>query len=151
MTRKTDTPMAVRLDEAPTTTSMTIFDRVLCGVDGSDESFEAVRQANMLAPAEASFTLFGIVDASSMTGRAIPYGSAYNTFHDGVRECVTSAAQYALGRRPKRVVLDGSLISTTRSLIDHEAATLIAVGAKGASRAMGVLLGSLATELVHAP
>ena len=62
-----------------------LFDRVLCGVDGSDESTEAVAQANALAPAEAQFTVFGIVDTLHTVGGVAPYGSAYSHLSGGDR------------------------------------------------------------------
>ena len=128
-----------------------VFDRVLCGVDGSDESTEAVTQANALAPAEAQFTVFGIVDTVHTVGGVAPYGSAYTIYQEGIETLVEKAARSLSGREPRQIVVDGPAISMTRELLEKEGATLVAVGARHANRAWGIVLGSLATDLAHAP
>ena len=128
-----------------------LFDRVLCGVDGSDESTEAVTQANALAPAEAQLTVFGIVDTVHTVGGVAPYGSAYTIYQEGIEKLVERAARSLSGREPRQIVVDGPAIPLTRELLDKEGATLVAVGARHANRAWGIVLGSLATDLAHAP
>jgi nucleotide-binding universal stress UspA family protein len=128
-----------------------LFDRVLCGVDGSDESTAAVAQGNILAPTGARFTIFGIVDTVNTTGGVAPYGSAYTLYQEGIEKLVADAARSVGGREPRQIVVDGPVIPMTRALLEKEGATLVAVGARHASRAWGVVLGSLATELAHAP
>lgn len=128
-----------------------LFDRVLCGVDGSDESTEAVAQADALAPAEAQFTVFGIVDTVHTVGGVAPYGSAYTIYQEGIEKLVEKAARSLSGREPRQIVVDGPAISMTRELLEKEGATLVAVGARHANRAWGIVLGSLATDLAHAP
>jgi nucleotide-binding universal stress UspA family protein len=128
-----------------------LFDRVLCGVNGSDESTEAVVQANALAPTGAQFTIFGIVDTVDTTGGVAPYGSAYTLYQEGIEQLVREAARSLSARTPRPIVVDGPVIPVARELLEKERATLVAVGASHANRAWGVVLGSLATELTHAP
>jgi len=128
-----------------------LFDRVWCGVDGSAGSFVASTQVDSLAPATASFGIFGVVDTMTMVGGLTPYGSAYDMYQEGVEELVRRAAESIGHRHPKQVVVVGPPVPTTHELLDIEHATLVAVGAGTPSRAMGVLRGGLATELVHAP
>jgi len=128
-----------------------LFDRVFCGVNGSDESIAAVTQASVLAPPEAQFTIFGIVETLDTIAGVAPYGSAYTTYQEGIEELVRKAAQSLTDRGPRQIVVDGPTIPMTRNLLEKDDATLVAVGARHANRAVGVVLGSLATELAHAP
>jgi nucleotide-binding universal stress UspA family protein len=142
----------VQRDGSAVPPSSGLFERVMCGIDGSGESFEAVRQAHSLAPAGSQFVLFGVADILSMpAGWPEPYGSALDAIEDGVRTAVHTAAQYAPGRKPREIVVDGSPLEITRELIGSENPSLVVVGAKRKSRAMGIALDSLATELVHVP
>lgn len=145
---KLDTSSAPQADLVATS----IFERVLCGVDGSDESLEAVRQASLLAPGDASIAVFGVVDLTTLSAwGGLSSAGAVDALEAGVRASVEAAARVAVGRRPGQIVVEGPVVSTARSVLDREAATLVAVGAKRTSRTLGVLLGSLATELVHVP
>jgi nucleotide-binding universal stress UspA family protein len=128
-----------------------LFDEVFCGVNGSDESAEAVAQANILAPAAARFSIFGIVDIVATVGGVAPYGSAYDTYREGIENLVAKAAESVPDREPKQLVVDGPTIPVAKELLEKEGATLVAVGARHANRAVGIALGSLATELAHAP
>ena len=41
-----------------------VFERIVCGVHGTEEGFEAARQIAKLAPAEAELTLVDVVNPS---------------------------------------------------------------------------------------
>jgi nucleotide-binding universal stress UspA family protein len=143
---------SMRADGFAAPSSSRIFERVMCGIDGSGESFEGVRQAHGLAPPEARFVLFGVADILAIpAGWQEPYGSALDAIEDGVRAAVHTAAQYAPGREPREIVVDGSPLEVTRELFASENPSLVVVGAKRGSRALGIMLSSLATELVHVP
>jgi len=142
----------IQADHAPVSPPLRLFDRVLCGIDGSGASFEAVRQAHRLAPAESRFVLFGVADIVSLpAGWPEPYGSALDEIEDGIRQAVHTAAQYAPGRTPKEIVIDGAPLEITHELLETEKPSLLVVGAKRRSRTVGVALASVATELVHVP
>jgi nucleotide-binding universal stress UspA family protein len=139
-------------DGLPNSVSSRLFDRVMCGIDGSAESFEAVRQAHRLAPDDSQFVLFGVADILAIPPAwQEPYGSALDAIHDEVCTAVHRAAQYAPGRQVTEMVFDGSPLEITNELLASEDPTLVVAGARRSSRALGIMLASLATELVHMP
>ena len=148
----TGVPKPVPADDPAVSLAARLFDRVMCAVDGSGESFEAVRQVHRLAPAGSQFLLFGIADIVAIpAGWPEPYGSALDAIHDGVRTAVHTAAHYAPGREPEEIVRDGPPLEVTRELLESEDPTLVVAGAKRGSRTLGIMFASLATELVHVP
>lgn len=136
-----------------------MFERVVCGVDGSPESLEAVRQASVLTAPDGRLVLVAVVDAE----RAIRFQLAPTAWHAARRaldevEALDEAAARALQRARDEAVgpadvttceVGGhpatSLVETTA----HERATLLAVGTHGHGRAAGILLGSVATHVLH--
>jgi hypothetical protein len=44
---------------------LTLFDRVLCGIDGTPESLEAARQAERLRSAEGSLRLAAVTEVNT--------------------------------------------------------------------------------------
>lgn len=136
-----------------------VFERVVCGVDGSPESLEAVRQATVLTEPDGRLVLVAVVDAE----RAIRFQLAPTAWHAARRaldevEALDEAAARALERAHEEAAgpadvttreVGGrpatSLVETTRL----EQATLLAVGTHGHGRAAGILLGSVATRVLH--
>jgi nucleotide-binding universal stress UspA family protein len=128
-----------------------VFGRVLVGIDGSEESREAARQAATLA--DGSLTLLAAYDIASAlvggTGLGVP---AYYD-EDLQRESATAAVQQAqqdvqgassTGKIVRGVTWD-ALIDEAERAED----TLIAVGSRGVGRMAGIVMGSVATEIVH--
>lgn len=128
-----------------------VFGRVLVGIDGSEESREAARQAATLA--DGSLTLLAAYDIASAlvggTGLGVP---AYYD-EDLQRESATAAVQQAQ-QDVQGASSTGKIVRglTWDALIDEaERAedTLIAVGSRGVGRMAGIVMGSVATEIVH--
>jgi nucleotide-binding universal stress UspA family protein len=128
-----------------------IFDRVLVGVDDSPESLEAARQGAALATGSLSLlAVYNPVDG--LVGGGIP---PTPVFLD--QEPVRNRAKEALARvrdelgPPARFgkVVDGRAWERLLEEIERREHTLVAVGAHGAGRAKGILIGSTATELIH--
>jgi nucleotide-binding universal stress UspA family protein len=129
------------------------FAAIVCGIDGSDESIEAARQAGRLATAGADFTLVGIVNegAAVMIGwPSVPIARATRIS----RETIDAGMQRALKVLPPHLTVHRSIVTgppAPLSAIEARArdATVIAVGSHGNSRAAGIVLGSVATSLLH--
>jgi nucleotide-binding universal stress UspA family protein len=130
------------------------FSRVLVGIDGSPESVEAARQAARLTEDQGELTLLAAYDIASAlfggTGVAVP---AYldEEFQRTSAEDVVRAAKEEIADvfSPATKIVRGT--SWAELLREAEGAedTLIAVGSHGTGRALGIVIGSTATEIVH--
>lgn len=141
---------------------MGVFERIVCGVDGSPESLEAVRQSDVLLVPGGRLVLVAAVDPT----RAIRPQVALTPVHAARRalervEELDRAAAETLERargeatRAAEIATQETGGPPTSCLIDavsSERATLLAVGTHGLGRAAGLLLGSTATRvLLRAP
>jgi nucleotide-binding universal stress UspA family protein len=130
---------------------MSVFARIVVGVDGTEWGFEALRQALLLAPREAS------------TVRAITVLDTAPAIHTGLRaahfaELLTqeanearAAAEQIIGDRSDAVaqVVRGKPVDVLRRERDELNATLTALGGRRSSRFLGIMLGDTGTELLH--
>jgi nucleotide-binding universal stress UspA family protein len=139
-----DTPERLGLDP---------FASIVCGIDGSEESIEAARQAGRLARPGAELTLVGIVNedaAVSIGWPAVPIAGATKVR----REEIEAGLARARPELPGHLVVRHATVTgppAPLSVVEARAreATVIAVGSHGHSRATGILLGSVATSLLH--
>jgi nucleotide-binding universal stress UspA family protein len=134
------------------------FERVVCGIDGSDEALEAARQAGRLA--RQALVLLAAVDPWDLllAGPASRY--ADDTVQGLAAEQHRAAAAAALERAHHEIkpqpgcALESRLVEDrpADALLgeaDRIAATLIALGPSGRGRLPGIALGSVATAVVH--
>jgi len=133
-----------------------VFSRVLVGVDGSEESREAARQAATLA--EGQVTLLAVYDIASALVGGTGFGVPAYYDEEIQRESATAAVQQARqdveAQDPTLKVAKGAVARGVAwdALIDEaERAedTLIAFGSHGRGRMAGIVMGSVATELIH--
>jgi nucleotide-binding universal stress UspA family protein len=124
-----------------------VFTRIVCGVDGSTEGLEAVKQAKRLAPAGAEITLVSVAEShlAARTGPAAPKWWRR----------LTEEAQAALDDARKivddaeTILLHGRAADAFVEAIREQGATLAAVGSHEISRTAGILIGSVATRVLH--
>jgi nucleotide-binding universal stress UspA family protein len=124
-----------------------VFRKIVCGVDGSAAGLEAVKQARRLAPASAEFALVSV----SESHLAVHTGPAAGEWAQRLNDEAQAALDGGLGivENADTLLLRGRAAETfVRALTDHDA-TLAAVGAHEMSRAVGHLIGSVATRVVH--
>jgi nucleotide-binding universal stress UspA family protein len=124
-----------------------VFTRVVCAVERSDLSFEAVRQASLLTPEGGQIELVGIIET-----RGEEY-SAYGAPAD-VSEVAHSLAgsltrARALCPRATTELLYGPKVARLLDLLEESDATLVVVGAGSRHRGLGMMLGDVATEMLH--
>ncbi len=129
-----------------------VFARIVCGVDGSDEGFEAVRQAARLAVTSAQITLAGVWNTGTTVALGWSPPAAYAPI--GTREHVEDAAARARELVPETLAVETSIVQGPPApMMAIEArrhdATLVAIGTHGHGRLPGILLGSVATQLLH--
>lgn len=136
-----------------------MFERIVCGVDGSAESLEAVRQADVLVEDGGRLVLVTAVDLTD----AIHFQIAPTALH-AARRALEKAddldrwAEAALERARAEVVRarDLETVETAggpaRCLVEtavSENAGLVAVGTHGLGRVKGIALGSVTTRVLH--
>ena len=138
----------------PDIDSVSALATIVCGVDGSAEAAEAVRQAAVLAAPGGCIELVGVIRAGLVESVASVMPARAAEPERRRRQ----AAWDALGR-VSLILPAGIEVTTTlrtgpaAALLETEAARsdadLIAIGSHGQGRLAGKLLGSVATHLVH--
>lgn len=136
-----------------------VFERIVCGVDGSPESVEAVHQSDVLLEPGGRLLLVAAVDVT----QAIHFRVAPTAIHaarralDDVEELDRAAAgaleqaRAAVARAQDVASQEagGAPVSCLLDAVASENATLLAVGTHGLGRAAGILLGSVTTRALH--
>lgn len=124
-----------------------IFDRILCGVDGTPQGAEAVRQGARLRSPEGSLTVVSVFD----DGLVAQAGWAATQAAEELRRDAERALEAA-----EREVADASFRLVTGrpfAALAHEAkrlgSTLVSVGSHSYRRGVGIVLGSVATTMLH--
>jgi nucleotide-binding universal stress UspA family protein len=124
-----------------------VFERILCGVDGTPASLFAVRQALRLQGEHGSVLLLAVANLAQAAhaGMAAPH-AAELLQHEA--EAALAEAQ-AIAPSASSKLLDGDPVAVMLRQAEAERATLIAVGSHGRRRAAGVLLGTVASRMLR--
>lgn len=125
-----------------------LFARVVVGIDGSEPGFEACRQAVRLVTPGGWLELFAAVQLGQ-AGRA--GWSAPRVAEELAREtdeAIRKAEEIAGGTAETRIVNGAPAPALLRELAEQQA-TLVALGTHGHSRAVEILIGGVAGELLH--
>ena len=112
-----------------------LFERIVCGVDGSPASLEALRQAATIRPPDGRLVAVIVSDASV----------------HAEAETAREAAMLEIGDMPlaEAQIVEGPPIPSLLAIAGRERASLLAVGTHGGRRVAGILLGSVATATLH--
>lgn len=125
----------------------TVFDRIVCGVDGTESSRVAVAQAVRLLGARRILELLSVVERSlgawvgriDSTDLERQYEEAQRALREGRAQCPRARSLIFFGD-PGPV-----LVSAAR----QAEATLVVAGAPASGRLGGIVLGSVGTHLLH--
>jgi nucleotide-binding universal stress UspA family protein len=136
-----------------------VFARIVCGVDGSAESLEAVRQADALLEEGGRLVLVAAVDLTDAIHFQIAPTAVHAARHAlGKAEELDRLAKESLERARAEVTRAADVATVeaaggpARCLIEtagSEQAGLLAVGTHGLGRVRGIALGSVTTRLLH--
>lgn len=144
--------MSITIDaDADVVGAARIFSSVLVGVDGTAESFDAVRQAGELTACAGTVTCLAAWNVAPplitpMT--AVPTREAEEReARDAAEKAVREAQAYV--PTAETMVVHGFAGRALLDVAAHQRSTLVVVGAHGRSRAEGILLGSTPTLVLH--
>ncbi len=131
-----------------------MFDRILVGFDGSAPARQAIHAATEIAARFHSTVTIAFVHPASSTPRdavlesLVPLPDEGKAFGAVVEEVQSKAvAQGAAG--VESVLLEGDVVETLLSWINHHHQDLLVVGSRGLSRGRRLLLGSVSSGLVN--
>ena len=124
-----------------------VFDRIVCGVDGTPASLVAVRQALRLADSEESVHLAAAVHLAEAAHAGIAASHAARQLRRDAEAALADARAIA-GLATSKLV-DGEPGAVLVREAAAEGATLLAVGSHGRRRAAGVLLGTVAARVLR--
>ena len=136
-----------------------VFERIVCGVDGSPASLEAVRQSDVLLEPDGTLLLVAVVDLLQAVSFRVAPTALHAARHvldevEKLDEAASAALAQALEKvdradRVQTLETEGRPASRLLDVVASEQATLLVVGTHGLGRAAGVLLGSVATRMLH--
>jgi nucleotide-binding universal stress UspA family protein len=128
-----------------------VFSRVLVGIDGSEQSREAARQAATLVDGE--LTLLAAYDIAPAivagTGTHVPDYFDEDLQRDAATGALGRAYEDVAMASPMRKIVRGRPATALISAAEQEQDTLLVVGSHGLGRLVGFVLGSTATEVIH--
>ncbi len=133
-----------------TRTSTTVFDRVVCGVDGSEAGVAAARVAGLVTAPDGALTLVSANDPS------LAVHAGWNMAQ--VLEALAAEAEAALERGATEAeplhsfeakLIQGDPLQVLLGEIASQNATTVVVGSHGLSRVTGIALGAVSTHLLH--
>jgi nucleotide-binding universal stress UspA family protein len=134
------------------------FSRLVCGVDLSAAGVEATRQAASLVTDDGSLLLVAVAVGEPMAvaspaglGATLARGAVDESTRARYRAALADAAREARAAFPqtRTTELEGDPVNGLLRTIGSERATLAVVGSHDYRRLPGVLLGSVATHLLH--
>jgi len=131
-----------------------VCSRIVCGIDGSAEGVGAVAESARLVPEDGHLLLVaailpGIAD-SVISALRPPQLSAEDELHGQARAALEDA-RAAVGTEAvvSTVLRTGPPAPILEAEVAEFGADTLAVGSHGRGRAAGVVLGSVATRLIH--
>jgi nucleotide-binding universal stress UspA family protein len=125
----------------------TIFDRIVCGVDGTESSRAAVVQANRLLAARRMLELVSIVEETSAAWSGLSAPSDVDRWHEEAQSAIRKGREECPRARSAILIGDPGpkLVAAA-----HEAdATLVVIGAPATGRLGPFVLGGTGTYVLH--
>jgi nucleotide-binding universal stress UspA family protein len=144
--QRIDTIGRVRLND-PEARAPAIFQRILCGVDGTPESLFAVRQAVRLQEPDSELYLVSVAPIAKAAQAGFAATHAAESLQHEAETALAEARGVAPSAREKLV--HGDPATALLSEAEAEQAALVAVGSHGHRRAAGMMLGTVAARTLR--
>lgn len=127
-----------------------IFERVICGVDATEESLDAARQAARLVSAGGRLLLVAVAELEVAAQAGFAASMVAKELEDEAIGALERATEALSGiHATERRLLSGPVLATLQAAIVDERATLVALGTHGHGRGSGILLARASTTLLH--
>lgn len=137
------------------TSPSAVWDRVVCGIDLSPAARQVALVAARFMPASARLTLCHVISrADVQAGAFLDETFLHEEFQSTLADEGASRLREVrreIGRyHPAELHLhEGQVLTSLLGEVQAERATLVAIGSHGHSRAAGIVLGSVATAMLH--
>lgn len=126
------------------------FERIVCGIDGSEESFGALRQSRRLLAPGGRLLAVAAVEERLAVHAGMQAGTALEQLRTEAEAARREADELLAGLDDaEAVVVSGRPVDVIRAAVEREQADLVAVGTHEKRRLPGILLGGVATEILH--
>jgi nucleotide-binding universal stress UspA family protein len=122
-----------------------VFERIVCGVDGTPASLVAVRQALRLQDEEGSVLLLAVANLAQAAHAGMAATHAADLLQHDAQAALAEAQVIAHSANSKLV--NGDPIRVLLEQAEH--ASLIAAGSHGRGRTSGLLLGTVAARVLR--
>lgn len=127
-----------------------IFDRILCGVDDSAAGATAARLAARVSLPESSLELVSVEDPTAVAQAGMYATQAAFDVAGAARAALERGTEEAAAHPPVTTrQLKGPPVASLEKEIKQIDATLVVVGSHNYSRPAGIVLGSVATHMLH--
>jgi len=127
-----------------------IFERVICGVDATEESLDAARQAARLAAADGQLVLVAVAELEVAAQAGFAASMVATELEEEAIGALDRATEAVAGIHPtERRLLSGPVLATLQAAIADERATLLVLGTHGHRRGSGILLARASTTFLH--
>jgi len=123
-----------------------VFERIVCGVDGSPAGFEALRQATTLRAPEGELLALLVYDIGLAAQAGFETAHALRRLEEAR---ATAAAQLDGVRFATAEIVRARPVPALLGALKRRQADLLAVGTHGVGRPAAIMFGSVASEMLH--
>jgi CBS domain-containing protein len=123
-----------------------LFERAVCAVSADGRGLEGVRQVERLRDGDGAVVLASIAETRVATRTGVQASAWRKELRAAAQRAIDEARELSPDADAR--IADGDAVKALRWILEDEQATLVAVE-NGRSRAAGVVLGSVATALLH--
>ncbi|MEJ7790415.1 MAG: universal stress protein [Gaiellaceae bacterium] len=134
-------------DTAQTDTAVSLFDRIVVGIDETPESLEAARQAAVLRSPGGTLHLLAVVDAAKAIHTGFAASAVADQMLNGGRQALDRAAE-TIGPTTSTLLTGRPTPLLLQQLRRHQA-TLVALGCHHHRRTAGLLVSAVGSVLLR--